>query len=118
MARSICIVCKEEKKGTEIEDDAYLETIRRIKQKLNIAANNKLVVCKECMPAAVEKRRRFERTLMTWGILATLMFVMFILMSPTLFSFLLAVVVVVFFMLFALLFSYFPKVESHGRKKD
>ena len=117
MKKSVCIVCKGEKKGDRVEDDIYIETMRKIKNRLNIATNNTLVVCNDCMQKAEEKRRRFERTLMVWGILATLIFVMFVLMSPTLLSIFLSLVAIAFFMLVAFLTSYFPKVEKHGGKK-
>jgi L-asparagine transporter-like permease len=116
MKKSICIVCKKEKKGVKVEDDLYLEAIRKIKTRLNIARNNILVVCKDCLPKAQEKRRRFERTIMTWGVLATLLFVLLVLMSPTLQSIFLALIAGVFLILFSLI-SYFPRVEEHGRKK-
>ena len=80
MKKSICVICRQEKKGDKVEDDIYLETMRKIKNKLNIAANNTLVVCKDCLPKADEKRKRFERTIMVWGILMSLLFVMFMLM--------------------------------------
>jgi len=117
MKKSICIICKGEKKGDRVEDDIYIGTMRKIKNRLNIATNNTLVVCKDCTKKAEEKRRRFERTMMTWGILSALIFVMFILMSPTLLSFFLSFVAIAFFMLIGLLTSYFPKVEKHGGKK-
>jgi hypothetical protein len=114
--RSVCVVCRNEKKGMKIQDDPYLETIRKIKRKLGIAQENILVVCKDCLPKAEEKRRRFERTIMTWGVLATFIFVIFIVLSPTLQSFLLGIITAFFFMLFALS-SYFPKVEKHGKER-
>ncbi|MCX6775790.1 MAG: hypothetical protein NT130_03015 [Candidatus Micrarchaeota archaeon] len=121
MKKSICIVCKGEKKGERVEDDIYIETMRKIKNRLHIAANNTLVVCNDCMQKAEEKRRRFERTLMTWGILATLIFVMLILISHSLMSLFLAIIVSIIvalvFMSIAFLSSYFPKVEKHGGKK-
>jgi len=117
MKKSVCIVCKGEKKGDRVEDDIYIETMRKIKNRLNIATNNTLVVCNDCTQKAEEKRRRFERTLMIWGILSALILVMFILMSPTLLSIFLSLVAIAFFMLVAFLTSYFPKVEKHGGKK-
>jgi hypothetical protein len=116
MKKSICVVCKEEKKGSKVEDDIYLDTLRKIKNKLNIAKNNTLVVCDDCLPKAREKRRRFERTLAMWALLATLMFVMLVVMSPTLESVFLGLVAVVIFVLFSLVL-YFPRVEEHGGKK-
>ncbi|NYZ78986.1 hypothetical protein H0N99_02460 [Candidatus Micrarchaeota archaeon] len=116
MKKSVCIVCRKEKKGSMIEDDLYLETIRNIKNRLNIARNNTLVVCDECLPKAKEKRRRFERSLMTWTVLATLFFVMLVLISQTLQSIFFGLVAAVLFILFSLI-SYFPRVEEHGRKK-
>jgi len=114
--RSICIVCKKERKGSKVEDDMYLETMRKIKGKLNVLRNNTLVVCDECLPKAEEKRRRFEGTIMTFGVLATLMFVTFIILSPSLFSLIIGIIVAVAFMLLSLLL-YYPKVEKHGKER-
>jgi hypothetical protein len=116
MKKSICIVCREEKKGSKVEDDVYLDTIRKIKNKLNIAKNNTLVVCDDCLPKAKEKRRRFERTLAMWALLATLLFVMLVMISPSLMSVLLGLLAAVVFILFSLVL-YFPRVEEHGGKK-
>lgn len=116
MKKSICVVCKKEKKGRRVEEDLYLEAIRKIKTRLGIAKNNTLVVCDDCLPKATEKRRRFEKTLATWAILATLLFVMLVVISQTLQSIFFSLVAAVVFILFSLL-SYFPRVEEHGRKK-
>ncbi|QLJ52215.1 MAG: hypothetical protein Sv326_0040 [Candidatus Fermentimicrarchaeum limneticum] len=114
--KSVCVVCRQEKKGERIEDDIYIETVRNIKRKLGIVQNNVLVVCKDCTQKAEEKRRRFERTLMTWSILAALVFVVFLFMSFSLNSILLGLVAAFFFILFAMT-SYFPKVEKHGKER-
>jgi hypothetical protein len=114
--KSVCIVCRKEKKGSKVEDDLYLTTIRDIKNKLHIARNNTLVVCDECLPKAKEKRRRFERSLMTWTILAIAFFVLIVLIAQTLQSVFFGLVMAVLFVLFSLI-TYFPRVEEHGRKK-
>jgi hypothetical protein len=116
MKKSVCVVCKNEKKGTPVEDDLYLDTIRNIKTKLNVAKNNKLVVCKDCLPQARDKRRRFERTFMMWAVLATVFFVMLVVMYPSLQSIFYGLVFVVIFILLSLLL-YFPRVEEYGGKK-
>ncbi len=116
MKKSICIVCKKEKKGSRVENDLYLDTIRKIKNRLGIARNNTLVVCKDCLPKAEEKRKRFERTLMTWTILAILLFIMLVVMSQTLQAIFYGLALAVVFILFSLIL-YFPRVEEHGGKK-
>jgi len=115
MKKTVCVVCKKEKKGVRVEDDPVIEAIRGIKERLNISKRNILVVCKECLPKAEEKRKRFERSVMTWGILAVLVAVLLLLISFSIQSLLLSVVTAVLFMLLALL-SYFPKVEKHGKE--
>ena len=114
--KSVCVVCRQEKKGEKVEDDICIEVLRNVKKKLKIAQNNTLVVCADCTQKAEEKRRRFERTLMTWSILAALVFVSFLLMSFSLNSILLGLVTAFFFILFAMI-SYFPKVEKHGKER-
>ncbi|MEM3555914.1 MAG: hypothetical protein QXF56_04320 [Candidatus Micrarchaeia archaeon] len=113
--KTVCIVCQKEKKGLRVEDDPVIDTIRKIKEKLHASTGNTLVVCKECLPKAEEKRRRFERTAMTWGVLAVLMAVLLLLISFSIQSLLLAIVMGVVFMLLALV-SYYPKVEKHGKE--
>lgn len=116
MKKPVCIVCRKEKKGSKVEDDLYLTTIRDIKNRLHIAKNNALVVCDECLPKAKEKRRRFERSLMIWTILATVFFVLLVIMAQTLQSVFFGIVIAIIFILFSLI-TYFPRVEEHGGKK-
>lgn len=115
MKKTVCVVCKKEKKGVRVEDDPVIDTIRRVKERLGISTGNVLVVCKECLPKAQEKRRRFERTAMTWGVLAVLMILLMLLISLSLQSVFFGILIAFFFTLFALS-SYFPKVEKHGKE--
>jgi hypothetical protein len=115
MKKTVCVVCGKEKKGVRVEEDPVIETIRSIKERLNISTKNTLVVCKECLPKAEEKRKRFERSVMTWGILAVLVAVLLLLISFSIQSFLLSIITALAFMLLSLL-SYFPKVEKHGKE--
>lgn len=70
MGRSICIICEKEKKGIPIKEDRVLGVIRAIKDRLGIAKHNKLYVCESCWPKYKEKRKKFEKSMMIWGVIA------------------------------------------------
>ena len=109
MAKEVCIVCGQEKTGYPVEDDVVLSTLRAIKQRLGISTGNKLVVCKEDVEKAKEKRARFEKYLMWYGILAAAAFFIVLFSSSSLFVLLWAPIAALFVMLLALT-MYYPKV--------
>ncbi|HII54255.1 hypothetical protein COT30_01975 [Candidatus Micrarchaeota archaeon CG08_land_8_20_14_0_20_49_17] len=60
---TVCIICRKEVSGTLVKDDVVIETIRKIKKKLGMAKNNKLVVCQGCLEEWSSKRKKYEKTL-------------------------------------------------------
>jgi len=104
---SVCIICKENKKGAPVIDDIVISTIRSVKQKLGVASNNTLVVCKDCMEQHLEKRRGFEKTLLHYGVLAGVMALVLILLSRSIQGFLLALLLGLFIVSFSI-FKYHP----------
>jgi len=75
-----CVVCFKEKDGYKVYDDFVIRTIRGIKQKLGIAKNNSLVVCKDCFEEHRKKRKAYEKTLIIHIVLAGVVLVAFVLL--------------------------------------
>ena len=75
-----CVVCFKEKDGYKIYDDAVIRTIRGIKQRLGIAKNNTLVVCRGCLEEHRKKRKSYEKTLIIHIVLAGVVLVAFVLL--------------------------------------
>jgi len=111
--KTVCIICKKEKKGTKVSDDRVVSSIRKVKQKLGIAQNNILVVCKEDMPIYRQKRASFEKYFLIWGGLALLLFLFHLVLSPTLTGIAFSLIIIILLISFSLI-RYFPKVEEHG----
>ncbi|MDE1798024.1 MAG: hypothetical protein KGH63_01300, partial [Candidatus Micrarchaeota archaeon] len=57
---SVCIICHQEKSGAAVADTTVIRTIRAVKEKLRMAANNTLVVCADCRETHAERRKRYE----------------------------------------------------------
>lgn len=110
-AKSVCIICKQEKGGSPVIDDPYIIAVRTLKTRLGIAAGNRLVVCDADIPKYREKRKRFEKYLMWYGFLAFILLVSFIFLSPTLLGFAYLVGGVLLIMSFSLL-TYFPSIRE------
>lgn len=77
----VCIVCEKEMEGFRVEDDAVIHTIRGIKQKLNVAKNNELVVCENCLPEHKKKREKFEKNLVMHVVIAAVVLIIFFFVS-------------------------------------
>ncbi len=77
----ICIVCEKEMEGYRVEDDAVIHAIRGIKQKLNVAKNNELVVCVPCLPEHKKKREKFEKNLVMHVVIAAVVLIIFFFVS-------------------------------------
>jgi hypothetical protein len=116
----VCILCHKNVAGSravKVKEDRVIRVIRKIKQLLRVAAGNELYVCEEDISKQVERRRSFEKNMLFFGILATLVVLLFlasVVMSGTLN---LWVIVSAFFMgafilLFALVFKYVPAIEN------
>jgi len=109
--RSICIVCRHEKSGSAVKDDVLIRSIRSIKQALNIAANNRLVVCEECAPAHRQRREAFERKLLQYGAFGAILVIAFTLLSRTIQGFLMSLLLGAFVASLAI-FQYTPASEA------
>jgi len=112
----VCIVCHNEKNGRSVADDAVIRTIRRVKNSLGIATNNKLVVCDGCMGAHEEKRKKYERELAMHLVLGGLALLLFILLPIftggfSLMSVFLGLVLFLFITALSVL-QYSPKLEE------
>ncbi|MGC8675955.1 MAG: hypothetical protein ACP5T3_00350 [Candidatus Micrarchaeia archaeon] len=112
MAKSICIVCGEEKQGIEVEQDWVINTIRWFKR--NVTKNeqgNRLVVCKECYPKYAIMRKKYEgreKLYLALGIIFTL-FSLFV-ASDKLYALGVGILVTALLYAFSLL-SYTPKLK-------
>lgn len=69
MAYGKCILCSNDSEGQLVSDSHVIRFIRIVKQKLNMAQNNTLVVCGDCMATYGAKRKKFERK---WALNAVL----------------------------------------------
>lgn len=109
--KSYCIICGEEKKGIEIENDFVLDSVRWLKKKLtHKEKHNKLVVCKEDYPKYKEARSRYEFRQKLYVGLGVVFVLLMFLVSSKLTTLLVAVAVLILFYLFTLL-SYTPKLK-------
>jgi len=115
--KSVCIICRQEKEGSPVLDDPYIIAVRAIKARLGHATGNRLVVCAADIPKWREKRKRFEKYLMWYGLLAFLLFVAFLFLSPTLVGFIYVAIGMVVVMAFSLL-TYFPAIRGEKEKKQ
>jgi len=111
----VCIVCAKEKHGFAVEDDIVIVAIRRIKQFLGNAKNNTLVVCEDDLTKAKEKRARFEKHFMWYGALGALVLVSFLILSRSLYGFLLGLAIGAGVLSISLV-SYYPRVIAPEEK--
>ena len=112
----VCIICSNEKDGSAVQDDAVINSIRAVKQRLGMAKNNTLVVCKDCMDAYAAKRKKYERDLVTHVVIAGVVLVIFVL-APILTTGFSITSVVVGILLAAIIiglsvFSYSPRLVT------
>jgi len=116
----ICIVCQEDVSGrraVKVKEDRIIKAIRKIKQTFNIATNNELYVSEECIPKHKERRRAFERSMLSFGILAAIIVVLMLSSIVLSGKFDLGMIISAFLiggfiLLFALIFKYTPAVEG------
>ena len=80
MNNKVCIICKKDlgsknvKEAKEISDDFVIRAIRKIKNTLKIASNNKLYICKEDLETHKKRRKSFEKSLVLSVVIALLVF--------------------------------------------
>lgn len=102
--KTVCIMCKKEVDGgVEVVDDIVIRVIRKIKTILRVVQGNRLVVCKDCLAEHAKRRAEFEKTVVVYGVLATLIFLVLIFLSPRLPSVLSGIIFAVFIMSLALI---------------
>ncbi len=79
MAR-VCIICQKEVSGAaaKVKNDNVIEIIRKIKNLLRVAQNNELYVCANDMGAYAERRKKFEKDLVAYGILAAVVIILLV----------------------------------------
>lgn len=111
-----CIVCAKDRKGSPVSDDFIIRFIRAIKKRLNIAQNNRLVVCKECMPVHMKRRADFEKKVVRYGGIGVILTILLLVLSFSLRSLLLGLFVILLMLLFTMT-SYWPTVERTKAKE-
>ncbi|MEM4194852.1 MAG: hypothetical protein QXY05_00935 [Candidatus Anstonellales archaeon] len=116
----VCIICGNEIKGKDayrVKEDIVIESIRKIKKKLNMAKNNELFVCREDYEKYKEKRKQFERNFTFASALAAAILLLLIIVPiffgslPSIANILFGIVVGIF-LIFMALISYLPALEE------
>ncbi len=107
-----CIICEKDIKGIPVSEDIMIRGIRKIKQTLNIAQNNKLVVCQKCLPEHQKRRSGFEKKVVRYGAVGFIIAVVLFLLAPSL-NALLAGAFLLLLMLSFTLTSYHPALVSN-----
>jgi len=120
---TVCISCEKEKPGRPINEDAVIRGIRWVKQKLGIARNNRLVVCADCTQKHIEKRQKFERSMLQYGVLGVILFLAIVALPPLLggsfnFGSVIAGFFIIVFLLALSLVQYTPALAAEKSKKD
>ena len=123
MAKKVCVVCREEIKSGKVyrvKDDKAIQFIRAIKTRLGIVQGNELCICAKDIKEQVEKRRKFEKELIIYSIVAAVIVVLFgampilagnINFGAILGSLLVGVMIVLLFVVF----RYVPAVDKEPR---
>jgi uncharacterized membrane protein len=125
----VCIICQKDiagKSAVPIKEDAIIKTIRSFKQFFHIAANNELYVCADDMIVHEERRKSFERSMIFFGVISSIVVILLIgtlLLSGRfdIFAFVSAILIGIFILLLSIVFKYSPAVEKdidlgEGRK--
>jgi len=125
----VCIVCQKDIAGKDavpIKEDFIIRGIRSFKQFFHIAANNELYVCADDVPVHEKRRGEFERSMIFFGVLSSLVVIILIgtlLLSGRfdIFAFISAIVIGVFILLLSVVFKYSPALKKdidlvQGRK--
>ena len=117
----VCIICaKEVRQGSAVEDDVVIRTLRSIKQKLNMAKNNVLVVEEGCMEQYRKRREKYERDIVMRVVVAAIILLVFVLLPIfssgfSVWAALLGLVLAGAFMALSL-FSHCPKLAPGGKE--
>ena len=109
----VCIVCREEKEGAPVKDDAVISTIRAVKTRLGLASNKELVVCGDCLEEHKKRRQGFEKNLVQYGAFGLIVLVVLFILTQTLNALFVGVMLLAL-MLVMSLFYYHPALEAEG----
>ncbi|MGV8176965.1 MAG: hypothetical protein ACP5NX_04140 [Candidatus Bilamarchaeaceae archaeon] len=116
-----CIICqgelKSESGAARVKEDGVIKAIRAVKQALKLAKNHELYVCADHMAEYSKKRKAFEKDILIYSIIAALVFLGFTILpllngTFTLGLLVMALLVAVFILLFAVIFRYVPSLEA------
>lgn len=74
----VCIMCHNERSGEQVADTVVIRAIRRVKERLNMATNNSLVVCSDCLEAHARRLKSYERKMLLHAALAVILVILVI----------------------------------------
>jgi len=78
--KSVCIVCEKEKEGVPVKEDNIIKFIRSIKKRLGVAKGYSLDVCSDCWAKYEEKRKNYEKSMLTWLVIGAALIVIMLLL--------------------------------------
>ncbi|MDD5023014.1 MAG: hypothetical protein PHU63_02495 [Candidatus ainarchaeum sp.] len=117
----VCIICrgemKDSKNAVKIKDDQIITSIRKIKEKMNMATKNELYVCNQHKEEHMKRRKSFEKSILLTAILAFVIFVLLSIIPPittgniNLSSILLGLLIGIMLLLLNGFIKYTPDVE-------
>ncbi len=113
---TVCIICKQEKNGTQVYDDFIIKLIRKLKRATNTAQNNKLVVCRGCMEEHLKRRKSFETWFVRYLAIGVIVTAVLVLLTRNLASLLMGALLVLFMLALAIPF-YHPSLVAHPGEK-
>ncbi len=104
------------KKAVKVKEDRVIVAIRKIKQLFGIAKNNELYVSEEYLEEHKKRRKEFEKVMLIASILASIILVLFLIVSFLSGRFelgsLAAYLILATVLLLLPLFKYVPSVEG------
>ncbi len=76
----VCIICQKGISGNaaKVKNDGVIDAIRKIKNALKVAQNNELYVCNADMQAYADRRKKFEKDVVAYGVLALAVVIMLV----------------------------------------
>ncbi|MFH1285934.1 MAG: hypothetical protein ABIH99_05115 [Candidatus Micrarchaeota archaeon] len=92
-------------------DDAYITTIRKIKNKFGIARNSELVVCSECLETYKKRREKFEKTLIQYGAVGIVLLIVIVLITQSVQGFFVGLFMALIMVVLSL-FYYCPAIKE------
>jgi uncharacterized membrane protein (DUF485 family) len=120
MGGKVCIVCEKSVvglKAVKIKDDPILNLIRDVKRATHTAQENELYVCEADLKSYQQKRNDFQKSLILFSILASVIFVVAVAgallsgnVNPV--SLFVAFLIALTIVLFSLIIKYIPASEG------